>query len=109
MTNYSNPRMHAVIENWPSGGKLVTATFEIEVNKNGERACRTTSGATKKLTYARKARIVDGDDGLTYIAELTTYGHIRIMCGNMRYEHEVVFDREPRYPKLLKLFEEKTS
>lgn len=31
---------------------------------------RVTTGAPKKLTYARKARIVDGDDGKTYIAEL---------------------------------------
>ena len=64
MTNYSNPRMRAVVENWPaSGTKRVTATFEIEVDpKRGERATRTTTGAIK------------------------------------------IFDRDPRFPELLKLF-----
>lgn len=53
---YTNPRMRAEIENWPSGSKRVTAVFEIEQTARGERATRTTTGATKKLTYARKAR-----------------------------------------------------
>jgi hypothetical protein len=66
---YSNPRMRAVIPNWPNGGKRVTATLEIEIVKGrGERAVRTTTGAPKKLTYADRMRIVDGDDGQTYIA-----------------------------------------
>lgn len=41
MTEYANPRMHAVVENWPSGSKRVTAVFEIEQHpKKGERATR---------------------------------------------------------------------
>jgi hypothetical protein len=103
---YSNPRTYAVIENWPSGGQRVTATFAIERDpKRGERGTRATTGATKKLTYARKARIVDGDDGRTYIAELTVYGHITIMRGDMKYEQETIFESDPRYPELFKLFE----
>ena len=55
MTAYSNPRMQAIIENWPHGKQRVTATFAIEADsKRGERALRTTTGATQKLTYARK-------------------------------------------------------
>ena len=71
MTVYSNPRMSAIIENWPSGGKHVTAKFSIEIREGkGERAVRFTTGAGKVLTFARKARIVDGDDGRTYIVGL---------------------------------------
>ncbi len=67
--SYSNPRTSAVIPDWPSGSQRVTATFSIEAHpKRGERGVRTTTGAPKTLTYARKARIVDGDDGRIYIA-----------------------------------------
>ena len=104
MTNYSNPRMSATIENWPHGGKRVTANFTIESDKRGERAVRITTGAPKKLTYARKMRIVDGDDGRTYIAELSMYGHITIMNGDMKYSKETIFNGDPRMPELLALF-----
>lgn len=107
MTTYSNPRTHALIFNWPSGSKHVTATFTIESDpKRGERAVRTTTGAPKKTTYARKVRIVDGDDGRTYIAELTEYGHVSVMNGDMKYQHETVHRGDPRLAELLKLFEE---
>jgi hypothetical protein len=105
MTTYSNPRQHAVIENWPHGSKRVTATFSIERDaKRGERAVRVTTGAPKKLTFAKLMRIVDGDDGRTYIAELSQYGHITIMRGDMKLQHESVFDRDARYPELRALF-----
>lgn len=95
MTTYSNPRMSAVIENWPSGNQRVTATFTIESHPTrGERAVRVTVGAPKRLTYARKVRIVDGDDGRTYIAELTAYGFVTIMRGDMKYQHEVIHEGE---------------
>ena len=45
---YSNPRMSATIEDWPSGSKRVTAVFTIEQHaKRGERAVRMTTGAPK--------------------------------------------------------------
>jgi hypothetical protein len=96
--------MSAVIPDWPSGSKRATARFEIEQAPKGERAVRTTDGAPKKLTFAKLARIVDGSDGRTYIAEYTMYGSIKIMCGDMKYQHEYVNDRDPRYPELLELF-----
>ena len=104
---YSNPRMSATIENWPSGQHRVTATFTIECDpKRGERAVRVTTGAPKKLTFARQMRIVDGDDGRTYIAALTGFGHITIKRGDMKYDHETVFERDPIYPELRALFAE---
>lgn len=105
MTQYTNPRMTAAIENWPSGSKRVTALFTIEVVPGrGERGVRMTTGAAKKLTYARKARIVDGDDGRTYIAELSCYGHVNIMRGDMKYQHESIHERDPRHAEALALF-----
>lgn len=105
MTSYSNPRTSATIDNWPSGQHRVTARFSIEADpKRGERAVRETTGAPKKLTYARQMRIVDGDDGRTYIAALTDYGHITIHRGDMKFHHETVFERDTRYPELLALF-----
>lgn len=101
---YTNPRMAAVIENWPSGSRRVTARFEIEQAKKGERAVRITDGAPKKLTFAKLARIVDGDDGRTYIAEFTTYGHITIMRGDMKFSQESIFPSDPRYAEVLELF-----
>jgi hypothetical protein len=105
-TTYSNPRMSAVIENWPHGSQRVTATFSIETDpKRGQRAVRATTGAPKKLTFARQMRIVDRDDGRTYIATLSAYGHVTIKRGDMKFDHETVFERDPRYPPLLALFE----
>lgn len=102
---YSNPRTTAVIENWPSGSQRVTAQFSIECHPvRGERAVRVTTGAAKKLTFARKMRIVDGNDGRTYVAELTMYGHITIMRGDMKFNEETVHNRDPRYAELLALF-----
>jgi hypothetical protein len=84
----------------------VTATFSIETDpKRGQRAVRVTTGAPKKLAFARQMRIVDGDDGRTYIAALSAYGHVTIKRGDMKIDHETVFERDPRYQALLALFE----
>src|SRR6202049_4038579 len=109
MPKYSNPRMTATIENWPSGSKRVTAQFHIETTPRGQRAVRVTTGAPKKLTFAQKMRIVDGDDGKTYNAELSMYGHITIMRGDMKYNEETVFEDNPRYAELRALFDGETA
>lgn len=101
---YSNPRMQAVIENWPSGRKRVTARFEIEQDKKGERVVRVTDGAPKKLTFAKMARIVDGSDGRTYLAMYTEYGFVSIMRGDMKYQEETIPQNDPRYAEVLELF-----
>lgn len=105
MTAYSNPRMEATIENWPHGSKRVTATFVIEKTKQGERAVRTTTGAPKKLTYSVRQRIVDGDDGRTYIACFTMYGFVNIMRGDMKYQHEAIHQGDPRHGEMVALFD----
>jgi hypothetical protein len=106
MTEYSNPRMFATVGDWPSGARRVSAHFEIEiVPHRGERGVRTTTGAPKKLTYARKARIVDGNDRRIYIAELRD-SHVSIMRGDFKYQYETVFPDCPRYPEILALFDD---
>ena len=105
--NYANPRMRAEIPDWPSGKQRVTAIFEIEQHpKRGERAVRTTWGKPKLRTYAYKARIVDGDDGRTYIAEWSQqFGHVSIMKGDMKFQHEVIFESAgQRYADAVALF-----
>lgn len=105
MTRYSNPRMSATIENWPHGSRRVTAVFTIETDpKRGQRAVRTTTGAPKKLTFARQMRIVDGDDGRTYIAALSNYGHVTIHRGDMKFHEETVHASDTRHPELCALF-----
>ena len=104
-TTYSNPRLCATISDWPHGGKRVTAVFTIETHATrGQRAIRTTTGAPKVLTFAKAARIVDGDDGKTYIAELSQYEIITIMNGNMKYQAAVIFKDDPRFADLMALF-----
>jgi len=106
MTNYSNPRMEAKIENWPHGGQRVLAHFYVETDpKKGQRAVRETTGKPKKLTYAKQVRIADGDDGKTYILELTMYGMISVMKGDMKYQHDIIFERDPRYAEVRKMFD----
>jgi hypothetical protein len=114
--NYKNPRKRAVIEEWPCGKYTTTATFTIEAGKKGERAVRTTlhpftmrPRAPIKLTFAKKARIVDGEDGKTYILELSQSGHIVVMQGTMDYQVELVFPTMARFPELLALFGEEVA
>ena len=102
---YTNPRMSAVVEDWPSGSKRVTAIFAVETHPTkGQRAIRTTTGAPKKLTYAKQMRIVDGDDGRTYIAGLSCYDNITIHRGDMKFHEETVFPSVPGYDELRTLF-----
>ena len=112
--NYTNPRTQAVFEDWPWGAReRTTATFEIEKGSRGERCVRTVvdpySGRTaepKKLTFSTKQRIVDGDDGKTYIACLTMYDHITIMQSNMKFQHASVPGSDACYGELRQLFSE---
>lgn len=110
--NYSNPRIECTVNDWPYGSHRVKAHFYIESGPKGERAVRVTDNPKggqnkpKKLTYAMKMRIVDGDDGKTYIAEYSQYGFITIMQSNMQFQQETIWPgKDDRFPELIKLFE----
>ena len=110
MNKYSNPRTFYQTNDWPYGRKRVAAVFTLEQTNRGERVCRVTQNPKggwnkpKKLTYSLKQRIVDGDDGKTYIAELTQFGHVSIMRADMKYSEESIFPDSDRYAEMLKLF-----
>lgn len=115
MKTYSNPRLDVTISDWPYGQYRTTARFFIEQAPLGgkERAVRTTIdpktgklSAQKKLTYARRMRIVDGSDMRTYILE-DNVSHITVMRGDMKFQEEVLFPGNERYPAVLTLFDEK--
>jgi hypothetical protein len=85
----------------------------VESSKKGERVSRVTvnpktgrDNKPKKTTFTRFARIVTGDDGRTYIAEFSLYGHITIRESNLQYEHEVIHSNNDRYSEVLKLFDQ---
>lgn len=111
---YSNPRMFAEIGNWPIGHSRTTATFRVEYSPaRGERATRFTlnpktgkPNATKVLTYSHKVRIVDGDDGRTYIAEYSsTFHFVTIMRSDMKFQEETLFPDNARFAAVMALFE----
>ena len=84
---FSNPRRSAVIEDWPSGSRRVTATFEVEKGKAGERVVRTTTGKPHKTTYNRKMVIADGDDGRTYLLAICAdYDFVKVIPGTMKHD-----------------------
>ena len=110
---YTAPAMERRVQGWPFGRfERCEAVFKIEQHPTrGERAVRVItdaqgrSYAPKKLTYATKARIVEGSDGKTYIAELTRSGFVSIMCGDMKYNAENIHEDSPRFAEVRALFE----
>jgi hypothetical protein len=110
--HYHHPQMTLTVKDWPYGRDVrTTATFVIETHPTrGQRGTRTTidpkTGRTsqpKTLTYAQQARIVEGDDGRTYILEQTGT-HLSVMQSNMQYQHEAIFPGDARYEALRQFF-----
>lgn len=107
---FSNPRLKAVIEDWPSGKQRVTCTFEVEAKKGkGERVNRITTGKPKSTTYTDWMCIVDGDDGKTYLLGADRgagdYSVVTIWPGTLQNGVEYVYKRgqEERYLGLIAL------
>ena len=108
---YSNPRLRAAIQGWPSGRYDKTvALFVINRDaKRGERCERVTEKLNGSLSkpklgiYAPITRIMDGDDGKTYIVSLTEYGSISVMQGNLKYSEEYISDGDTRFAGLVDL------
>ena len=106
----SNPRMEAIIENWPIGRQRCKAWFAVESGPRGERASRRTENksrtgwnAPKYTTYAARVRIADGDDGRTYIVR-DVGSHVNVMRGDMEHDAGNVFPRDPQHADILSLF-----
>lgn len=78
MRSYSNPRLVAEFSDWPIGGSLRgKCRFEVHTEKRGARVSRTTQNKhgvwckPKFHVYGDGTAIVDGDDGKTYILQLS--------------------------------------
>ena len=105
--------MQAIIDQWPYGPHKTIAEFTIEQHPTkGERAVRKLINpktgkydTPKKLTYAKQARIVDGDNGKTYILERTMYsGLLSVMRGDMKYQEENINDKDSRFNTFMTFF-----
>jgi hypothetical protein len=104
MLELTNPRTTAVIDDWPHGfHATVTATFTLEITKNGQRVARQTSSEKrppskpKKTTYHLRMCIVDGSDGKTYLLGHTEYGQMVLVPGTLKtteYFHHDSHDAE---------------
>ncbi len=107
---YTNPRKEASIDNWPYGNKRVNCKFIVEYKGGKERAVRITTKPTggenkpKKLTYANRVLIVDGDDSKTYILQDNGFA-IGVMQSNMKHQEEYIIASDARYDKLEEMFE----
>ncbi len=109
---YSHPRKTLEVNSWPSGGNRVRAKFNVQHHEwRGERVTRATTNpktgewnAPRKTAYASKARIVIGSDGKTYLVMLSGYGPITILQSNLKYEKEVIYMSDSRYPDVMALF-----
>ena len=99
---FTNPRTSLTVNDWPSGTHRTTASFYVETWRGQERVARTTkkrSGMWSKpvkTTCACRARIVDGSDGLTYIASYSP-DSIYIMRGTMKTSADYIRDDDPRF------------
>jgi len=107
MIAYSNPRLEASFDNWPSGRHQVNCKFTVEDGgKKGQRVLRQTTDKhgrwckPKADTYKLKAAIVDGDDGRTYILSASRYGFLHVSRHDFM-DQESVFERDvERYNEL---------
>ena len=84
-TTFDNLRTRAEFDDWPFGRQRCRCIFWIETGKRGERCCRVTENKTrtgwnnaKKLTFAARMVIADGDDGKTYVLALGGYGGVYV-------------------------------
>ena len=82
---FSNLRTRAEFDDWPFGRQRCRCVFWIETGKRGERCCRVTENKTrtgwnkaKKLTFAARMVIADGNDGKTYVLALGGYGGVYV-------------------------------
>ena len=115
MLTYSNPRTVAEFSDWPFGRDLKTpCAFTVEtVAGKGQRVSRVTidpktgrACAPKRTTFARRAVIVDGDDGKTYVLALTMYGLVSVMQSNLQFSQESLGPEDPRFNSIRAFFGE---
>lgn len=90
--SFSNLRTRAEFDDWPFGRQRCRCRFWIETGKRGERCCRVTENKArtgwnkaKKLTFAARMVIADGDDGKTYVLAWGGYGSVYVHFSDMKH------------------------
>lgn len=113
MITFSNPRLSATFDDWPSGAKRVRCTFAMErhPSKPQWRFVRTTTGKPKRMTYSGPGAIVDGSDGKTYLLQYASaYGFVtayasNLLCADPKtlgHDH-TLWPKDERYRELISL------
>lgn len=95
LSSFSNARLVAEFDDWPSGQHRVNCKFEVhDGGKKGYRVSRTTTDKHGKwckpkfTVYGGKSAIVDGNDGKTYILQHSPmYGFVAV------YRHDFMSAR----------------
>jgi hypothetical protein len=108
---FTNARLEASFDDWPSGANRVQCRFYVEHNeKRGYRVCRMTTDKAgnwckpKERTYGGPCAIVDGSDGKTYILQIAKlYGFVSIIRHDFMDACDAVFDRDPRHAELIQI------
>ena len=114
---FSNPRLSATFDNWPSGGKRVNCTFLVEKGTKSYRFSRTTTGKPKFNTYGGLAAIVDGSNGRTYLLQKSRfYDFIKVSASDFMDAPKdqigfeaAVFPQHEQYAMLNALIEQANS
>lgn len=109
MMDYSNFREEYTTDNFPSGKYRTKAIYTIDKRDRKERAKRITYHPKYNVpnkphydTYSTRVRIATGDDGRTYIVKHNeNYSFISVMKWDLKYQHEVIYESDPRYETLL--------
>ncbi len=103
---FSNPRLSATFEDWPSGSQRVRCTFQVEHHpKRGYRIARQTTGKPKYSTYGGPSAIVDGSDGRTYLlVHIPLYQMVKVRRSDfLDAERGCVWSQDADYASLLAL------
>lgn len=101
MITFSNPRLLAEFDDWPSGRERVQCRFEFEHNpKRGYRIKRTTTDKhgrwckPKVCAYSGPGAIVDGSDGRTYIIQQSQYGFVQVWSSDLMNADERTYIKD---------------
>lgn len=110
---FSNPRLVAEFDDWPSGRHKVKCKFDFESHpKRGMRIRRTTTHPNgtwnnpKLDTFGGPGAIVDGSDGKTYVLQFASLRDFIYIKRSDFMQEAAVFPRDHQFEELKTLIEQ---
>ena len=109
---FSNPKSQVEFDDWPCGGERVKCKFWVEKHATrGFRVCRQTTDRRgqwckpKATTYGGFAAIVEGNDGRTYVLQVSDKyaSHICVYRHDFMQAAQPVFPDHADFQKLMSL------